>query len=52
MPAALLIGPITHARQEWEGLSSLLSLKVECAADIRDPSTMQEDHARTDGNNE
>ena len=28
MAAALLIGPITHARQEWESLSSLLTLKV------------------------
>lgn len=27
-PAALLIGAITHARKEWEGLSSLLTLKV------------------------
>ena len=28
MAAALLIGPITHARQEWDSLSSLLTLKV------------------------
>ncbi|KAL4798987.1 D-isomer specific 2-hydroxyacid dehydrogenase [Aspergillus venezuelensis] len=27
MPAALLIGDITHAREEWEGLSSILTLK-------------------------
>jgi D-3-phosphoglycerate dehydrogenase len=26
--AALLIGDITHARPEWEQLSSLLTLKV------------------------
>ena len=26
--AALLIGKITHARKEWESLSSLLQLKV------------------------
>lgn len=29
MPAALLIGEITHARKEWEGLSSILTLKVK-----------------------
>lgn len=28
MPSALLIGAITHARKEWEDLSSLLTLKV------------------------
>jgi hypothetical protein len=28
--AALLIGGITHARKEWEALSSILTLKV-CA---------------------
>ncbi|KAL4787436.1 D-isomer specific 2-hydroxyacid dehydrogenase [Aspergillus varians] len=27
MPAALLIGDITHARKEWEDLSSILTLK-------------------------
>ncbi|KAL5334916.1 D-isomer specific 2-hydroxyacid dehydrogenase [Aspergillus crustosus] len=27
MPAALLIGEITHARKEWEDLSSILTLK-------------------------
>ncbi|KAL4954254.1 D-isomer specific 2-hydroxyacid dehydrogenase [Aspergillus filifer] len=27
MPSALLIGDITHARKEWEGLSSILTLK-------------------------
>ncbi|KAL3472010.1 D-isomer specific 2-hydroxyacid dehydrogenase [Aspergillus californicus] len=27
MPAALLIGEITHARKEWEGISSILTLK-------------------------
>lgn len=26
--AALLIGPIAHAHREWEGLSSILTLKV------------------------
>lgn len=26
--AALLIGDITHARKEWESLSSILTLKV------------------------
>lgn len=26
--AALLIGPIVHAQREWEGLSSILTLKV------------------------
>lgn len=26
--AALLIGAITHARKEWESLSSVLNLKV------------------------
>lgn len=28
MPSALLIGDITHARKEWEALSSILTLKV------------------------
>jgi hypothetical protein len=28
MQAALLIGPIVHARPQWEALSSLLTLKV------------------------
>jgi hypothetical protein len=28
MPSALLIGEITHARKEWEELSSILTLKV------------------------
>jgi hypothetical protein len=27
MPSALLIGAITHARKEWEDLSSILTLK-------------------------
>lgn len=28
MPSALLIGEITHARKEWEELSSILTLTV------------------------
>jgi hypothetical protein len=35
--AALLIGKITHARKEWESLSSLLQLKVRFVA-IQDAS--------------
>jgi hypothetical protein len=36
--SALLIGEITHARKEWESISSLLTLKVRdwhshCAVD-------------------
>lgn len=27
MPSALLIGPLNHARNEWEALSSILTLK-------------------------
>lgn len=35
--AALLIGKITHARKEWESLSSLLQLKVGFVASMSIP---------------
>jgi D-3-phosphoglycerate dehydrogenase len=35
MPAALLIGDITHARKEWEELSSILTLKVDNSRNMR-----------------
>lgn len=37
--AALLIGKITHARKEWEALSSILTLKVrspECNRETKE----------------
>lgn len=37
---ALLIGKITHARKEWESLSSLLQLKVRCASAIASPHSL------------
>jgi len=36
--AALLIGKITHARKEWESLSSLLQLKVRSVAIQKAPT--------------
>jgi hypothetical protein len=32
--AVLLIGNLDHCRQEWESLSSLVTLKVSCIVDL------------------